>query len=265
MKATAVTAMGVDVSLARGLDVVVLGPDGAVAFGPSKVALDELGSVIRATRPAVVAIDGPPAWARSGRSRAIERQLLRLGISIYSTPAEAAGRPFYAWMEIAIKVFGSASAEGYPTYSGLRIDGPQSIEVFPHASAVSIIGCLPPAGVRKVEFRRMALEREGACVRMLRTADQVDAALAALTGLRFLQGSSCDVGVPGDAVLVLPVRALPDRYRKRVESSETVVESSFAARVRFSGNAKQPSRALPDSGLNLEHTKKFQEDRRKTR
>jgi len=66
-------------------------------------------------------------------------------------------------------------------------------------------------------------------------------------------------------VHVLPVRALPDRYRKGVESSETVVESSIAARVRFSANAKQPSRALPDSGLNLEHTKKFQEDRRKTR
>lgn len=210
-----VTAMGVDVSLRRGLDVVVLTRDGDLASGPDRVTPAELRSVIRQTNPGVIAIDGPPAWASSGRSREIERRLNRLGISIYATPSDPAGRSFYGWMEEAFKAFAAAAAAGYPVYRGGPAPGRSSIEVFPHASAVALMRRLPSTGERKVDFRRAALGIGGVGCVALRTQDQVDAALAALTGLRFLEGRACEVGTPDEAVLVMPVPELPVRYARR--------------------------------------------------
>ncbi len=205
--------MGVDVSLRRGLDVVALAGR-RLAWGPHNIALEELPAALEASRPGVIAVDGPPAWAVSGNSRAIERHLIKLGISIYATPSEPAGRRFYDWMKESIAVFEMAARCGYGVYRGGRRNGRHAIEVFPHASAVALLGFLPAPPDRKLDFRRAALEQAGVRADRLRSPDQVDAALAALTGLRFLDRSSCDVGVPGDAVLVMPVSVLPDRYRR---------------------------------------------------
>ncbi len=207
-------AMGVDVSLTHGLDVVVLGGR-RIVWGPRNIAVDELPAAVMESRPGVIAIDGPPAWASSGKSRAIERQLMKLGISIYATPSEPAGRRFYDWMKESIAVFEAAARSGYTVYRGLRRENRHAIEVFPHATAVAILGRLPAPGERKIDFRRAALEQAGVGADAVRTRDQVDAALAALTALRFLERSSCDVGVPGESVLVMPVSTLPDRYERR--------------------------------------------------
>lgn len=207
--------MGVDVSLTRGLDLVMFDASGELTYGPEKCTPVELAAILEATRPDVVAVDAPPSWAPSGRSRAVERSLMALGISIYATPADPRGRPFYGWMEGGFKVFAAAAAQGYPEYTGGATRRRRAIEVFPHASAVTLLGGLPSSGSPKHEFRRRALESEGIRCRSFKTPDQIDAALAALTGMRFVQGNSCHLGVEGESVLVLPVPRLSStRYRR---------------------------------------------------
>ncbi len=76
---TTMRAMGVDVSVARGLDMVVLDEPGGLVQSRATQTLPELESALRELRPDIVAIDSPPGWASAGRSRPLERQLARLG------------------------------------------------------------------------------------------------------------------------------------------------------------------------------------------
>src|SRR5712692_4613085 len=120
---TAVRAMGIDVSLVRGHDVVVLTESGRVSYGPLKVESDDISATLKDANPDVVAIDSPPQWGTSGKSRLIETQLRKLGINIYSCPENPRNRPFYAWMEEGFKVFEAARAVGFDRYRGGQITG----------------------------------------------------------------------------------------------------------------------------------------------
>jgi predicted nuclease with RNAse H fold len=205
----------VDVSLVRRLDVVVLDESGRVCFGPGKVDPAGLPDLLAATAPDIVAIDSPPAWSARGGSRLIERQLLALGIHVYATPEDPGDHPFYHWMRVGFEAFKVVAERGYALYRGGPPGGRCAIEVFPHATAVTLRGALPPAGVPKMVWRRRALEESGVDCGSLVTVDAVDAALAALTGIRCLLGRFCLVGEPGGAVLVLPVPRLPaGRYTR---------------------------------------------------
>jgi len=66
-------SMGIDVAISRGLDIVVLDDSLRVVFGPATLRLVDLPDPIRRTEPHVIAIDSPPAWSLSGKSRPIER------------------------------------------------------------------------------------------------------------------------------------------------------------------------------------------------
>jgi hypothetical protein len=90
-----------------------------------------------------------------------------------------------------------------------------AIEVFPHATAVVLAGCLPPRGVRTHAWRREVLAARGVDARGLRSADQVDAALAALTGRFALERRFSAPGDPREGQIVLPVVALPARPYRR--------------------------------------------------
>jgi hypothetical protein len=83
------------------------------------------------------------------------------------------------------------------------------VEVFPHASAAVLTGCLPPKGVRKRTWRERVLVAHGVTVDDLRNADQVDAALCALTGMLALEGKHFAPGDPKEGVIVLPAASLP--------------------------------------------------------
>ncbi len=205
-------ALGIDVSLRRGLDAVALDGARRLVLAAPSVPVAAIQSLIEEVDPAVVAVDSPPAWARLGRSRAVERRLLALGIGIFATPAEPAVRPFHAWMRTGFEVFAASARAGFPLYRGRRAVAHHALEVFPHASAVALLGRLPRPGERKRSFRRAALERAGVDSSRLSTLDLVDAALAALTGLHALEGRFTAIGDP-DEVLVLPVKRLPERYR----------------------------------------------------
>ena len=210
-----VASMGIDVSVTHGLDIVVLDDSLRVAFGPTTLHRADLADLIRRTEPHVIAIDSPPAWGPSGKSRPVERQLQALGISIFPTPAAEFARSLHRWMKTGFDVFKVAGDLGYPLYTGGASSARRAIEVFPHASAVLLRGSLAPVGVAKSVWRRAVLEAAGINCSEMRTTDHLDAALAALTGLKFLTGVFSVVGTPGEAVLVLPIGGMPTtRYAR---------------------------------------------------
>ena len=95
-------AVGVDVSLRRGLDVVALDDERRLVGTPERLLSNEdLTTFLRRVKPDVVAIDAPSDWGTTGSSRACESELRHLGVNIFSTPSDANVRdnPFYGWMQ----------------------------------------------------------------------------------------------------------------------------------------------------------------------
>lgn len=215
-------SLGVDVSVSRGLDLVLLDDSLEVLDTRRRVDVSQLGRALEELKPDVVAIDSPPAWGTNGGSRRTERELRLFGIQSYGTPTrDRGGHPFYAWMKVGFRAFEIAKRKGYERYAGGRAKG-TAMEVFPHASAVVLTGCLPPPGTRKRAWRADVLREQGVASDRFRSADQVDAALAALTGVRALQGRSSALGDPKEGVIVLPANRLPAHAYRRCDAPAKV-------------------------------------------
>ncbi|HEX2090730.1 MAG TPA: DUF429 domain-containing protein [Actinomycetota bacterium] len=211
-------SLGIDVGVRKGLDAVVLDDRRVPLQAQRGMQVNELPALIKETAPHVIAIDSPPAWARSGGSRETERQIRAAGILCFGTPTEDRGmrNRFYDWMVVGFRAFGIAEACGYSRYRTGSADG-TAIEVFPHASAVTLAGRLGPTRRARLHWRRDVLTNEGVDADRLVGPDQVDAALAALTGLFALDGSFYAPGDPEEGVIVVPVRALVSpRYVREV-------------------------------------------------
>jgi predicted nuclease with RNAse H fold len=211
-------SVGIDVSERRGLDLVLL--DGSAAQQPllrHHVEPADMAATLREWAPDVVAIDSPPAWGTGGASRACERDLKRLGIQAFYTPNPSrSGHPFYRWMTVGIEAHRVCNEGGFPRYQAGAVQG-RTLEVFPHATAVVLAGCLPTSARTrrdKLAFRVPVLARHGIEARAWKSLDCVDAALAALSGLLALQGEFTAVGHPDEGVIVVPARPLPaEPYR----------------------------------------------------
>jgi predicted nuclease with RNAse H fold len=207
-----VRALGIDVGVSKGLDLVLLDERMTPVHVRSRFRLPALGDLLDELQPDVVAIDAPPTWAPSGRSRLTERILAECNIHAFNTPAEThgSGNRFYEWMEVGFAVFETAAAHGFPRYRAGEPSG-TAIEVFPHASAAVLAGCLAPVGIGKRTWRERVLRAHGVRTTELSTVDRVDAALCALTGLLALQGKHFAPGDPKEGVIVLPSVTLPAR------------------------------------------------------
>jgi len=88
-----------------------------------------------------------------------------------------------------------ALASTYPLlvdegYSGVRV----SFETFPHAIACTMLGRDVASARQKRTQRRQLLEWIGIDTRMLKSIDEVDAALCALTAKFLLEGKSYSYG-----------------------------------------------------------------------
>jgi len=212
---TSVRALGIDVGVRKGLDLVLLDGARAIVDTHRRVRPEELRPIVDELRPDVVAIDAPPAWARTGRSRLTERELRWFGIQCFNTPSDErmAAHPFFEWMTVGFATF-RAIADRYPRYRGGSVRG-TALEVFPHASAVVLAGCLPPKGVTAHRWRREVLRELRVDAAALRSADQVDAALAALTGLYALERRFSAPGDPREGVIVVPAATLPAHPYRR--------------------------------------------------
>ena len=209
-----IRVLGVDVGGDRkGLDLVVMNEGRAVVLTQARASLENVATVLRDLRPQIVAIDSPPAWNAGGRSRRTERQLAELGISTFPTPSAVGGeQPFFEWMKAGMAVFALAAEHGY------RLDttggrGRRAIEVFPYGTSVVLSGGLKPHGMRAKDWRERILRAHGVATDALRTSDQVDAALAALTGVLVGEGRATYLGDGAEGVIVLPVTAPLPRYR----------------------------------------------------
>lgn len=213
-------ALGIDVGVRKGLDLVLLGEQAAPIEARRRVAIDELPGVVGELAPDVVAVDGPPRWALGGRSRLAEREIRWFGIQSFGTPSDPgkARHPFHEWMTASFAAY-SALAESFPLFDGGPVRG-HAIEAFPHATAVVLAGCLPPPDVGKREWRVSVLTACGIEAGALRSADQVDAALAALTGLYALRGRFTAFGDPRDGRIVLPAKSLPAQPYRRCHRRE---------------------------------------------
>ena len=216
-------ALGIDVGVRKGLDLVVLDGRPAPIETRRRVPIKALGSIIEELAPDAVAIDAPPRWAFGHRgSRLTEREIRRFGIQVFGTPShDRSDHPFYEWMRVGFAVFKEAERRGFPRYSPPGSPLETAMEVFPHASAVVLAGCLPPRGTDKRRWRREILVARGVKVEELASADQVDAALAALTGLYALRGACFAPGDPKEGVIVLPARTLPPPPYRRCPSRAT--------------------------------------------
>ncbi|HYY07317.1 MAG TPA: DUF429 domain-containing protein, partial [Actinomycetota bacterium] len=113
-----------------------------------------------------------------------------------------------AWMETGFRVFRAAARAGFPRYSAGDPRG-TALEVFPHASATVLSGCLAPKGTGKRRWRERVLRSQGVDTRELTSPDLVDAGLCALSGLLALEGKRFAPGDPKEGVIVLPVVTLP--------------------------------------------------------
>jgi hypothetical protein len=127
---------------------------------------------------------------------------------------------------VGFSVF-EAIASSFPRYRGGSVRG-TAIEVFPHASAVILAGCLPPKGIRPHAWRREVLRAQGIDPDALPTADQVDAALAALTGRYALDRRFSAPGDPREGQIVVPAVALPAHpYRRAAVAARPAGQPSL--------------------------------------
>jgi predicted nuclease with RNAse H fold len=211
-----VRALGIDVGVRKGLDLVLMDEDRSILECLRRVHVEEIAVTVGDLGPDAVAIDAPSSWALTGRSRLTERELRWFGIQCFNTPSDQrmAEHPFYAWMTVGFAIF-AAIADSFPRYlTGSVVKG-TAFEVFPHASAVVLAGALPPARVRPHRWRRGVLEAHGIDARALSSNDQVDAALAALTGVFALERRFSAPGDPKEGRIVVPAVTLPAHPYRR--------------------------------------------------
>jgi len=214
-------ALGIDVSLSHGLDLVLMNERFQIE-DVREAAVAELADVIHELGPDIIAIDSPPKFGVHGNSRAAERELNGRGIKIFYTPSdsEKCRRPFYGWMQVGHKCFEVASACGFEAFDGTGPMQRRAIEVFPHASAVVLSQCCPPRGWQKKKsdkrrWRLRPLQALEIDIGKLQTTDQVDAALAALTGMYALNNRFVPVGDLSEGVIVLPTEKLLEHYPRK--------------------------------------------------
>jgi predicted nuclease with RNAse H fold len=230
-------SLGVDVGQ-RHHDAVLL--DGrAVTHSPVRFSDPvQLKELLEAWRPEVVAVDSPPRFAPTCAGRAAERALHMRGIRIFPCPCaeRAEGNAFFDWMRTGFEVFAAAAAAGYTVSCATTAVRGRALEVYPHGSAVTLRGARPPAGTLrsaagKRAWRTQVLADYGVHAGPGWTVDQVDAGLAAFTGVRSLEGVASAVGQPDEGVIMVPVEDLHDRYPAEDANPLTSVDTGVRARA----------------------------------
>jgi predicted nuclease with RNAse H fold len=173
-------------------------------------------------RPVAVGVDAPqrPRRARGAaatRPRACDADLSHRRISIYQVPtkAVAAGADgLYAWMETGWAYFRELGRRGFEppapgSLPGLLGQAPAALEVYPHATFVTLLrGTPPPKSTRAgLRARVVTLREAGMAWDEYYDHDSLDALAAALTAWRFVQGLATPVGDERDGFIWLPVTA----------------------------------------------------------
>lgn len=154
----------------------------------------------------VVAVDAPMGWSTSGRSRQAERELKWDGATIqcFRTPDAETGltKDFYGWVRNGMKLY-DCLAHHYRRYDGVNLAGDVVFETFRHAVACALGGEVISAKSKGAD-RRKLLEAQGVDRSRLKNIDEVDAALCALTAVRFTEGRTMQFGNAAEGFIVIP-------------------------------------------------------------
>ena len=210
-------ALGIDVGAPRkGLDLVVLDDAREPVRVVSQVAVDRLGSLVdelRARR------DRDRRAARVGPerpSRLTERLLAQCNLHAFNTPSARTGSG-HRVLRVDGDRLPRCSRWRPRTAIGATARVPRAAPRW-RSSRTPAPRCSPAACRRGA--RRRSRGASGCCASQgvptaeLTTADRVDAALCALTGLLALEGKRFAPGDPKEGVIVLPAASLPARpYR----------------------------------------------------
>ena len=226
------TTIGIDVAAARPCTCVLL--DGLVVQDWLDTRdLDELASWVLRHQPDAIGVDAPCAPSKglllepgtSGKpygGRVCDRELRRRCIPLYEVPRERADAD--PWMEVGFQIYQILQELGYqlPREPGIAHS---VIEVFPHASFVTLLGGIPAKKSTTLgqAHRLEVLKRHGVSWDGRFDHDSLDALAAALTATMFLEGQASAVGDPEEALLWLPVRRVEDAY-SRLPASSTHLE-----------------------------------------
>jgi hypothetical protein len=146
VKANLMLALGVDVSVSRRLDCVLLDGHRRLVGLPLRAQTpNDLARILATQKPDIVAIDSPPKPGTSGASRLAERELLRLGLPSYFTPSDPEKAEQVLRLD-ARRVLRLRRGETRRLHS-LRAEARVRDRVFPHGSGCAE-GQLPPAVLR---------------------------------------------------------------------------------------------------------------------
>lgn len=152
-----------------------------------------------------IGVDAPCRWSLTGRARPCERDLARLGLSVFSTPCRTRGtvHPFYRWMVNGAELFGTLAPQ-YRLFDGRTAARDRlCFETFPQAIACALAGRTLSARHKRVDRRRL-LEKAGIATETLTTIDDIDAALCALAAQHVLAGSFNAYGDAIEGFILVP-------------------------------------------------------------
>ncbi|MBK5914148.1 hypothetical protein CCR84_07400 [Rhodocyclus purpureus] len=158
----------------------------------------------------LVGIDSPCRWA-PGMGRLAERELARERISCFVTPtrerALASTSGFYGWMFNGERVY-QALAATHPLLEGEEYSGGRAcFETFPHAVTWAMLGAGVASARKKREQRRDLLEKAGIDTHSLKSIDDIDAAVCALTAQYLSLGQAKAYGDAEGGYIFVPFAA----------------------------------------------------------
>ena len=160
-------------------------------------------------------IDPPPPGESYKRSRECDYHIRRRGIRIYQVPLWYSDCD--SWVIAGFSLYDALlSHENWTIFDG-RIGTKRLLEVYPYACYSALLDYLPPRKNTRIgrETRLAALDAGlgtgWSDHAALANDDEVDAAVCALTALRFSRGEAHWVGNPREALMVIPA-PLRDRY-----------------------------------------------------
>ena len=144
---------------------------------------EEIENLCARERPDVVAIDAPLSLPERGGLRKADASLIERGFRV---------------LPPALGGMKSLTERGIRLASRLRAKGVRVIEIHPRTSGI-ILFCNPlrRAWVRELEKRGLRLTEDV-------SEHEIDAAIAALTGVLHLQGKTEEVGEPREGAIVIP-------------------------------------------------------------
>jgi predicted nuclease with RNAse H fold len=156
-----------------------------------------------------VGIDAPCKWAVEGEGRRAERELASRRIFCFATPTRARADEnitgFYRWMIKGEEVY-RAFSSAYPLLNSSKYDGGRvCFETFPHAVTCALRRREATSAKKKVRQRREALTAAGIDIAGLKSIDDIDAALCALTAAYLLQGQSQAYGDVAGGFIRVPL------------------------------------------------------------